>query len=426
MRKTAVIIGAGPGGGAAAIRLQQLGVRDLVLIDKDRFPREKTCGSALSPNGLRILQSLGISAEVQRLGYLIRSLRIVTPGRHEMHLTTDQAAIVLLRKHFDNLLVEKACELGAEFRQGYKATSLIHENGRVAGVRVRSSDRTGEEEIRADYVLCADGAHSLFAWDPRPKRTISTLMGWWEDFPFEPHTMEMIFDKNLSPLYGWLFPENAERVNIGICIDGEEDAPGAREHDGRKKTTRNVREVFEQFLQDHFRERIAGARQIGKWKGHPISYTTWIRDCAGPGVLYLGEGARITHNATGEGIYQAMQSGIYAAEALAEVVKGHANEAAAWRRYTWRNRQRFTFGFLVGHVLRAALKTPLFDAIAIGYNNPAIQRLATWAVGSALAGSHVDAAHDTVSPVPAAAPTSAIPSVKLPDVKPSGSRAAAS
>jgi geranylgeranyl reductase family protein len=379
MRKTAVIIGAGPGGGAAAIRLLQRGVRDVVLVDKDRFPREKTCGSALSPNGLKLIQELGVGAEVKRLGYIIRSLKIKTPGNREMQLSTEQAAVVLLRKHFDNLLVEQACKLGVDFRQGFKATELIREGGRVVGVRSK------DDEVRADYVLCADGAHSIFSWDTRPKRTISTLMGWWEDFAFEPGTMEMIFDKNLSPLYGWMFPETTKRVNIGICIDGEEDG---------HKTSRNVRDVFQQFLDDHFRDRLRGARQIGKFKGHPISYTTWIKDCTGDGVLYLGEGARITHNATGEGIYQAMQSGVYAADALADVLSGASSEAKAWRHYTWQNRRRFTFGFVMGHVLRGALRTPLFDAIAVGYNSPTIRKLATWAVGSALAGSHVDIARD--------------------------------
>jgi geranylgeranyl reductase family protein len=388
MRKTAVIIGAGPGGGAAAVRLAQCGVRDVVLVDKDRFPREKTCGSALSPNGLKLIEQLGIAPEVKRLGYVIHSLKVVTPGNRSMTLTTDQAAIVLLRKYFDNLLVEQAQKLGAEFRGNWKATELIRENGRVVGVRSKDND-----EIRADYVLCADGAHSIFAWDPRPKRTISTLMGWWEDFPFAPGTMEMIFDKNLSPLYGWMFPESDKRVNIGICIDGEENSPFAREHDGRKKTTRNIREVFENFLQDHFRDRLANARQIGKFKGHPISYTTWIQDCTGNGVLYLGEGARITHNATGEGIFHAMQSGCFAAEAVADIVSGRMSEQAAWRRYTWRCRQRFTFGFVMGHVLRGALKTPIFDVLAVGYNSPMVRRVATWAVGSVLAGSHVDLAN---------------------------------
>src|SRR5437773_1403803 len=173
MKTTAVIIGAGPGGAAAAVRLAQRGVRDVVLVDKDRFPRDKTCGSALSPNGLK-----------------------------------------------------------------------------VAGVRGKDG------ELRADYVIAADGAHSMFSTDPRPRRTISTLMGWWEGMPFAPGTMEMIFDKQLSPLYGWMFPETDARVNIGICMDGEDK-------DGRK-TERNVRDVFARFLDDHFRDRLRGARQIGK------------------------------------------------------------------------------------------------------------------------------------------------------------------
>jgi geranylgeranyl reductase family protein len=391
VRKNAVIIGAGPGGAAAAVRLAQRGVRDILLVDKDQFPREKTCGSALSPNGVKLIDSLGVGAEVRRLGYLIRALKVVTPGNREMRLETEQAAIVLLRKHFDNLLVEEARRLGVEFTGGFRVSELVREGGRVVGVRGKDA------EVRADYVLCADGAHSIFSHDPRPKRTISTLMGWWDGFAFEPHTMEMIFDRNLSPLYGWLFPESETRVNIGICMDGE--GP-----DGRK-TTRNVREVFERFLSDHFAERLVGARQVGKWKGHPISYTTWIRDLGGDGMLYLGEGGRMTHNATGEGIYQAMQSGVYAAEAVADVLAG-ADEAQAISRYTWRCRQRFTLGFAMGHVVRAALRTPLFDGLAMAYNSPTVRKVATWAVGSALAGSKLQARRD---PQPAAPPAPPAP-----------------
>jgi geranylgeranyl reductase family protein len=389
MRTRAVIIGAGPGGAAAAVRLAQRGVEGVVLVDKDRFPREKTCGSALSPNGLKIAAELGIGDEVKRLGYPIHSLKVVTPGQREMHLTTQEgAAVVLLRKHFDNLLVERAQALGVDFRGGFRATELVRDGrGRVTGVRGR------DQEILADYVVVADGAHSIFSTDPRPRRTISTLMGWWEGMQFEPGTMEMIFDRNLSPLYGWMFPESDVRVNIGICMDGE----GA---DGRK-TERNVREVFARFLDDHYRERLVGTRQIGKWKGHPISYTTWIRDNAGDGILFLGEAARLTHNATGEGIFHAMQSGMFAADAVADVVDGRASEAKAWARYTWQCRQRFTFGFVMGHVLRGALKTPLFDAIALAYNSPSVKKVATWALGSALAGSHLT---EAAAPAPTPRP----------------------
>src|ERR1700747_1019374 len=142
MRNTAIIIGAGPGGAAAAVRLAQRGVKGVVLLDKDRFPREKTCGSALSPNGLKIAEELGIRAHVDRLGYKIHSLRVVTPGNREMHLTTgDGAAVVLLRKHFDNLLVERAKALGVDFRSEFHANELVRDGrGRVVGVRSRSGD----------------------------------------------------------------------------------------------------------------------------------------------------------------------------------------------------------------------------------------------------------------------------------------------
>jgi menaquinone-9 beta-reductase len=392
MKKQVVIVGAGPGGSAAAVRLAQRGLRNVLLLDKDQFPREKTCGSALSPNGVQLIDSLDIGDAVREKGYVIRSLNLVTPGNRTFKLTTDQAAIILLRKHFDNLLVEKAKELGVEFRGNTKVTELVKSGGRVIGVRTKEG-----EVIEADLVIGADGAHSIFSDDPRPKRTISTLMGWWEGFPIEPNTIDMVFDKNLMPLYGWMFPETPERVNIGICMEGEDDENG-REHDGRKKTTRNVREVFDQFLRDHYAEKLKGARQIGKLKGHPISYTTWIRNLTRPGFLYLGEGGRMTHNATGEGIYQAMQSGCFAAESVADVVQGVAGEEQAWQHYTRRCRQKFTGGFVMGHVIRGMLRTPLLEWIAAAYNNPTVRSVATWAVGSALAGSAAKEVESVIAP----------------------------
>jgi flavin-dependent dehydrogenase len=206
-------------------------------------------------------------------------------------------------------------------------------------------------------------------------------MGWWEGVPFEPHTIQMIFDKNVAPLYGWMFPETPTRVNIGICIEGEGD--------GGEKTGRNVREVFQRFLDDHFRVRLMLARPVGRWKGHPIAHTTWIDHCHAPGVVYLGEAARITHNATGEGIYQAMQSGVYAAEAIAAIWKGHASEERAMRDYTWACRRRFTASFLMGHVVRGLVRTPLLDGAATLYANPRVRGAISWALGSARAGSHV-------------------------------------
>src|SRR5713226_507183 len=120
MTAQALIIGAGPGGSAAAIRLAQRGIENVVLVDKDNFPRDKTCGSALSPNAIAVLGELGVGDQAHQLGYPIRSLVLKTPGEREIHVTTEQAAIILLRKHFDQLLVDQARRLGVTFRDGVR------------------------------------------------------------------------------------------------------------------------------------------------------------------------------------------------------------------------------------------------------------------------------------------------------------------
>jgi flavin-dependent dehydrogenase len=209
-------------------------------------------------------------------------------------------------------------------------------------------------------------------------------MGWWEGFDFPTNQLDMIFDKNVSPLYGWMFPEAANRVNIGICIDGQ-DGDGV-------KSTKNLRATFQQFLDDHYAAPLKKAKQIGHLKGHPIVYTTWVEHLTAPGQLFLGEAGRLTHNATGEGISQAMQSGLYAAEALAKVLKYDESEDSAWSWYLRTHQKRFTTGFIAGHALRAIVKSPLLDKVADAYNNPFVRKAVVRLLGSALAGSAVSEA----------------------------------
>jgi menaquinone-9 beta-reductase len=376
MNPDVIIVGGGPGGAAAAVHLAQLGVKNVLLLDRDPFPRDKTCGSGLSPNALKTIAKLGIDAEVKKLAYPINSVRVVTPGHKEMVLASNAAALVLLRRYFDNLLIERAQKLGVTVRTPFRADKLLKDDaGRVVGVQSLDG-----EKLHAKYVLCADGAHSIFSTDPRPKRSIATLMGWYEDFDFVPNQLDMVFDKNVAPLYGWMFPEGNNRVNIGICVDGQ-DETGA-------KSTRNLRATFEQFLKDQYPRQMQKAKQIGKWKGHPIVYTTWIGHCTAPGALYLGEAARVTHNATGEGIYHAMQSGIFAAEATQQILAG-ANEASVQGKYVAEHRKRFTTGFLGGHLLRGLVQTPVLDGVAGLYNSPTIRKVVVKLLGSVLAGSSV-------------------------------------
>jgi menaquinone-9 beta-reductase len=391
-----IVVGGGPGGATAALRLAKAGVSDVLLLDGAHFPRDKTCGSGLSPTALALGDELGIGDEIRNRATPVDSVRIVTPSGRSFVLASNAAAVVLLRREFDHLLVRTALDKGATLEGGVRVRELIREAGRVVGVRTADG-----RELRARYVLCADGAHSIFSEDPRPKRSISTIMGWWDDADFTPRQIEMVFAKSVSPLYGWLFPETDRRVNIGICIDGQDSAGN--------KIQRNVREVFREFLEAHFSSKLARATQVGSFKGHPIVYTTWVGHCTSLGALYLGEAARVTHNATGEGISQAMQSGIYAADAVAAVLAGRASEEQAWKTYVWKHRKRFTLGFLAGYAVRAAVRGGVLDAMAMAYDNPTVRRVVVRTLGSALAGTSV---HEAA--VPAAAPaTSTSPEARV-------------
>jgi menaquinone-9 beta-reductase len=370
-----IVVGAGPAGGSAAIELARRGVSTL-LLERDRVPRDKVCGSGLSPTALTLADRLGVGAEVRRRGEPITRLKLTTPEGRTMTLASQMSAVVLLRREFDGLLMERAQALGAEFRDATRVTKLLEERGRVVGVRLEDGS-----ELRARYVVVSDGAHSVFSLDTRPKETIHTLMGWWEGVEHERDQIEMIFAPELAPLYGWLFPETERRVNIGICLDG-------READG-SKTTRSVRRVFEAFLEKYYADRLRTATQLGKLKGHPIVHTSFVTACTRPGAIYAGESGRIPNYATGEGIAQAMQSGIYAAEALADVLVGQATEEVALRRFLFKQRARFGAERLVAAGVRKFVSSGLIERAAQAYANPWIQRSMVGLLGSALAGSSV-------------------------------------
>ncbi|HZX40649.1 MAG TPA: FAD-dependent monooxygenase, partial [Myxococcaceae bacterium] len=118
METEILIVGAGPSGAAAAVQLGQLGIKDVLLVDRDRFPRNKTCGSGLSPGALHIAEALGIGPELRARANPVLTVRFVTPTGEELRVKANSAAVILLRKEFDNLLVERAKALGVRFRDG--------------------------------------------------------------------------------------------------------------------------------------------------------------------------------------------------------------------------------------------------------------------------------------------------------------------
>ena len=355
------IIGAGPAGLAAALHLGQIGVKHVVIVDRQGFPRDKTCGSAISPKGRIVLEELGVSEAVTAASYAIRGLRLVTPRGHDVILSSQQdAALICHRRTLDHLLLQKARDAGVQFLGNFEASHLLQRGDRVVGFRASDG-----REVRANYTVVADGAHTRFARDRGPRKLIQAIMGWWEGVPYSSHHIEMIFDGQLAPYYGWLFPESEGRVNIGICYEDP-------------LLERNARQLFQAFLDKYYRDRLAFAQPVGAWKGHPISYETSFERLTSPGRIVVGEAGRMTHPATAEGIYQGMYSGMLAARALRDIFDRVATPDKRLADYERACRKAFGFPARGARLWRYFVNAGGLDLTVGMLNRPTSRSLLAW------------------------------------------------
>ncbi|MBI4410623.1 MAG: NAD(P)/FAD-dependent oxidoreductase [Gemmatimonadetes bacterium] len=167
-----VIVGAGPAGAAAALLLAEAG-HDVLLLDRQHFPRPKPCGDCLSPEAGRVLERLGLLGAVEAAGPArLEGWRIVSPsgwsfsGRFAACAGGDPrvaTSLSLSRDRLDAILLAGARRAGARVRTGARVVDVLRDRaGRTIGVRARTA--AGDPvEIRARLVIGADGLRSIVA-----------------------------------------------------------------------------------------------------------------------------------------------------------------------------------------------------------------------------------------------------------------------
>ncbi len=306
-----VIIGAGPAGCSVAYNLYRQGIKNILLVDKSVFPRDKICAGGLSIDAQVCLDEMGILDGVRAHAYDVYRVYYITPygtilkGRRVESPKPEM--LVLRRKIFDNILLNHIKELKVPMREGMNIRGLWEDNGKVCGVISREDER-----IRAKIIVVATGANlSRFDLKRRPYIQAIGYMGRFEKTKFEKNIAYMIYDKDFLPLYGWMFPEADDLVNIGIGLEWP-----AYSQDKIKKY---LQRIFSTYLNQYMRE----ARLIGITRGFPFRYTYRIKDIVDRNVLYVGEAGRIVNAFTGEGISQALISGRLAAHAISNYLSNN-------------------------------------------------------------------------------------------------------
>jgi geranylgeranyl reductase family protein len=317
-----LVVGAGPAGSAAAITLARAG-RDVVLIDSHAFPRDKVCGDGLIPDAHNALRRLGVldavMAQAQTSGFVgcigPRGGRVDVPG----------ALAVLPRKELDLILCRAAVAAGARMFAPLRFVAPIEANeGAAERSVVGATLQLGEitRELRARWVVLASGAvpQALMAAGVSTRTTPSgvALRGYVKNDAMVGRIdkLEIVWHRDLTPGYGWIFPCPNGVFNIGVGLADSHSLAGKPGKLGMREL--NLRHVMDAFRRVYApaRELMEGGTLLGAMKGAPLRCTLEGARYTRPGLLVTGEAAGSTYSFSGEGIGKAMETGILAAEAL--------------------------------------------------------------------------------------------------------------
>jgi geranylgeranyl reductase family protein len=340
-----VIVGAGPAGSALAYFLARAG-REVLLLDKAEFPRDKTCGDGLTPRALGVLRHMGLLETITAAGRRIGGLRFYAPdgrlvdspipawGDLPTHL------VVLPRMRLDHLILEHARQAGARYREKVEVTNVAREGGRVVGVEAQTPN--GPEVMRARYVVVATGAGvgllERAQLLERPPQFGRAVRGYYDGVGQLTDAIEFHMHSVTLPGYAWVFPTSGTAANIGVG----DFTPKAQQR-GRP-TPRQALDAF--MVNPLVAERMAGARVVGAIKGYPLRFDFPTARLAYPGLMLIGEAAGLVNPLTGEGIDYALESAEAAAEGLIDALReGHSDERAA-EAHTRALRQRFQRTFV--------------------------------------------------------------------------------
>jgi geranylgeranyl reductase family protein len=352
------VVGGGPAGAATAAWAARAGL-DVLLVERERFPREKACSEYLSPEATRDLDGLGVLERVEASGAVrLHGFRIVAddgsevtgrfpsgPGRRPYR----PYGLALPRCVLDTLVLEAAAAWGAEVREGTVLEDLLVCDGTVTGAVLRSGDRRWAEQARA--VVAADGLHSRVARrlglarrsGPRRVALVAHLTGVTE----LRDCGEMFVRRGR---YVGVAPIGRGLVNVAAVVPAREARALARD------PARFLREEIAAFPE--LRRRVAGAR-LAREVLVTGPFAAASRRSTAEGALLVGDAADFFDPFTGEGIFAALRGGHLAARALVSALTAGGATRARLRAYRTARRRTFLGKWVFERVAACAATQPV-------------------------------------------------------------------
>jgi menaquinone-9 beta-reductase len=353
----AVVVGGGPGGSAAAYWLARAGHR-VLLVEKGRYPRPKTCGDGLTPRAIHELQLMGFDFAAAG-AHRCRGLRSQAGGM-TLELAWPQHPIypdwgaVLRRAELDGRLAGLAAAQGASVLTGTTARPLLEE-GAIGGVELA---REGEVEVtRPQLVVVADGALSRFgkALGARRDRRLPFGVG-ARVYYASPRSGEPFLDSYLDlhdaagkvvPGYGWVFPLGDGTVNAGVGVV-------STFHRWQAVNTRDLMRALQATAPSSWGLEPDSAQ--GPVTGGLLPMGLSVGPVVGANWVLAGDAAGAVNPFNGEGIAYALETGRLAAGRAHQALA--AGDPGLLQGYPRDLNERFGLYYRTGRVFMQALGRP--------------------------------------------------------------------
>ena len=299
----AIIIGGGPAGCSCAYELVNAG-KKVLLLDKSLFPRHKPCAGGIT---MKTLKHLPFKID-HLVKHTAREMKFSFDDKKVINLSHDNGSCVMvIRDKFDEYFFNQTIKQGVEFKKINKIESIddMHENIRL---------KVDGANYDTKFLIGADGANSIV------RKLTSKLSYKNPVYAYEgivekknkKYVTEFIFNKSG---YAWVFPkDNHYNVGIGNLITG-------------KNINKLSKRDLYTFVAKHFE-----TDKINNITAFPIgtegeSYQTKNN------IFLVGDAAGFAESLLGEGIYNAVISGKYAAKAIINSRNHHESAVQIYNNF---------------------------------------------------------------------------------------------
>ncbi len=321
-----VVAGAGPAGATFAYFVSKLGLR-VALLDMRRWDDlwGKPCGDAISHH---TFTDIGLEPpRGDEVRQHVNGILIYSPNEKTV-FRVDGKGYIIDRTKLGQRLVKGAADKGVEVMLETRILGPIVEDGRVAGVKARSS-RGELLELRARLVVEATGASGAIKSRLPPEWAVAERLEPYDmnvayrerrelNYEIEnPDYIRIYLNQSIAPGgYWWFFPEGRSEVNAGLGVQAGKGYPSPRN-------------IFYETLAT--RPELKPTTRVLSAAGAPLPTRRPATTMVGPGIITIGDAGFTVNPVHGGGMSYSMKAARYAANAVEEAVEaGDWSVKALW------------------------------------------------------------------------------------------------